>query len=93
MSATGSSSMKLAFNENECENLVRKAHINYLSYYLLGKEQHDNFVIFNAAAVRILEDKRIRGRRRQLLEKFVGKVAAMRLTHTLKMEDELPWQD
>jgi hypothetical protein len=85
--------LKLAYHVDECERLLRKVHFNFLSFYLMDSTVHDNFVIFNEAAIRVLGDKRIRGRRRALLEKFTGKVAALRLTGKLKMEDELPWQD
>lgn len=85
--------LSLTFSEDEAENILRRGHINVLSFYLMSESIFDNFLIFNRAAVKLLKNPAIRGRRRTILEKFVGKVATYRMCGKIKMEEDLQWQD
>jgi len=84
--------LQLVFDDVEAESMLRRAHINILIYYLMGTRR-DNHCIFNDVAMRILGDDRIRGRRRQLFEKFIGSMAADRLCGKLEDRRDAPWED
>lgn len=81
----------MCFNPAEAESILRKTNINVLYFYLCGFDIRANFIVLNQAAAEILKDKKVRGRRRELLERFIGRVAGLRLIGDLKME--VPWQD
>lgn len=83
--------LRLVHDPTEVDMLMRRAHINMLIFYLMTDYQ-DNHCLFYDAAHKLLGDGRIRGRRRALFEKFIGRMAARRLCGQIK-DRRTSWED
>jgi hypothetical protein len=86
-------SLLLTHDPLRAERILRAAHINVLSFYLMGKDLYTNHRLFNQIAIEVLKDPKIRGRRRAILEKFVGRIAVERMAGNIDREEEEIWLD